>query len=414
MHTSIKSGAHPKSNPNLEEESIVAVVSDPNHAIDMSSFDVNDLTGADVTYTDNQAVAVGEQYTYTFTGSGFGTGTGLPSSGTITGVEITGADGTDLTITDTDVDVASLGFAILFGADFSSIEATILNSDDTFNGSSHSDVLFGFDGNDTFNLGAGGNDTVDGGAGDDIFNMGAKFGANDKLTGNLGNDTVVLNGDYSAGLTLKAGTLTDIETIKLRAGNDYKLTSNDGNVFGGATLTINGSALGAHDKLTFNGSAENEGSLNLTGGKAGDILIAGGGKDTLKGGAGADTLTGGAGGDHFVYTAVSQSNGIHFDTITDAGFKHDKFDLDVVVKAIDAGVTGTLNANNVDASLTDVAGSLHAHHAMVVTDHGGALDGHQFLVVDANGVAGYQSGADYVFDITGATHLAALTKADFI
>jgi Ca2+-binding RTX toxin-like protein len=244
--------------------------------------------------------------------------------------------------------------------------------------------------------------------------MGAKLNAKDHLNGSFGDDTVLLGGDYSAGLVLKAGTLTDIETIKLKAGYDYNLTSNDGTVFGGATLTVNGSALGAHDKLTFNGSAENEGSLHLTGGKAGDVLIAGGGKDVLTGGAGADTLTGGAGADHFAYAAVAQSNGLHFDTITDVNFKADKFDLNVAVKAIDAGVTGTLNAHNVDASLTDVAGSLHAHRAMVVTDHGGALDGHQFLVVDANGVAGYQSGADYVFDITGATHVAALTKADFI
>jgi hypothetical protein len=41
------------------------------------------------------------------------------------------------------------------------------------------------------------------------------------------------------------------------------------------------------------------------------------------------------------------------------------------------------------------------------------LAGHTFLIVDANGVAGYQSGEDYVFDVTGGA-TAGLATSVFI
>jgi hypothetical protein len=43
---------------------------------------------------------------------------------------------------------------------------------------------------------------------------------------------------------------------------------------------------------------------------------------------------------------------------------------------------------------------------------GGTLSGHTFLLVDDNGVAGYQSSVDYVIDVTGMS--GSLTTADFI
>jgi hypothetical protein len=39
--------------------------------------------------------------------------------------------------------------------------------------------------------------------------------------------------------------------------------------------------------------------------------------------------------------------------------------------------------------------------------------GHTFLVVDANGIAGYQGGQDFVIQLNGATHLSSLSLADF-
>lgn len=59
-----------------------------------------------------------------------------------------------------------------------------------------------------------------------------------------------------------------------------------------------------------------------------------------------------------------------------------------------------------------VAGHLNANHAIVVQVTGGSEAGHILMVVDGNGVAGYQTGADYVIDVTGSSGVLAPT--DFI
>jgi len=41
------------------------------------------------------------------------------------------------------------------------------------------------------------------------------------------------------------------------------------------------------------------------------------------------------------------------------------------------------------------------------------LSQHTFLVVDANGAAGYQAAADYVFELNNPAHLANLSVHDF-
>ena len=43
----------------------------------------------------------------------------------------------------------------------------------------------------------------------------------------------------------------------------------------------------------------------------------------------------------------------------------------------------------------------------------GNLAGHTYIIVDANGVAGYQAGADFVIELTAATNLGSLSTADF-
>ena len=49
---------------------------------------------------------------------------------------------------------------------------------------------------------------------------------------------------------------------------------------------------------------------------------------------------------------------------------------------------------------------------MLFQADGGDLAGLTFLVVDANGVAGYQAGSDYVIQLT--TPPASLATSDFI
>jgi hypothetical protein len=164
-------------------------------------------------------------------------------------------------------------------------------------------------------------------------------------------------------------------------------------------------------------------NLSLIGGGGRDVLYGFGGNDTLsggagddvlRGGAGADALSGGAGRDIFVYAAVSESTGPGFDHVQDFG-REDFFKLGVSVTGTDQFVTsGALSQANFDADLATQLGSgqLHAHHAVAFSPNASDYSGHIFLVVDANGVAGYQAGEDFVFDFTGSD--IALTAENFI
>jgi hypothetical protein len=130
----------------------------------------------------------------------------------------------------------------------------------------------------------------------------------------------------------------------------------------------------------------------------------------------SDTLTGGAGHDTFTYLDATQSTSTQFDKLIGFDATSDKFDLDVTVTGIDATVTsGRLSTANVDVSLTSaMSGHLAAGHAVLFTPTTGNLHGDTFLIVDANGVAGYQAGQDYVFELANGVHLTSLTTGDFI
>jgi hypothetical protein len=199
-----------------------------------------------------------------------------------------------------------------------------------------------------------------------------------------------------------------IEQVVLLGGSSYVLSAGDSNVAPGHSLTINGMLLGG-DSLVFDGSAEKDGRFNLEGGNGADSLTAGAGADLLYGSGGADTMTGGAGADRFLYTSVSDSTGAHYDTITDFHFGDDAIDLPVTVTALDQAVThGSLSTASFDSDLSAALGAsaLGAGHAVLFTADKGELSGQTFLVVDANGQAGYQAGEDYVI------HLASAPPAD--
>jgi hypothetical protein len=148
-------------------------------------------------------------------------------------------------------------------------------------------------------------------------------------------------------------------------------------------------------------------TLGTTGGN--DTLSGGAGNDVLTGGSGADKLTGGAGSDTFVYQSVSDSTSIAYDTITDFDASQDKFDLWNAVSVVDAAITGgRLRSTFFDQDLAAAvnASNLHPHDAILFTGTTGNLRGHTFLVVDENGIAGYQAGQDLVVRLDGATNLA--------
>ena len=304
--------------------------------------------------------------------------------------------------------------------------AGVAGSSFVFDTGAGNDILTGGAGNDIFRPGAG-NDTVHGGGGDDTINMSANLTAADVVDGGSGTDTIVLNGDYSAGVTFGATTVTNVEAIYLTPGNDYKLTTNDATVAAGQTLTILAQGLLAGDKLVFDGSAETDGSFTikagagddvLTGGAGADTINAGNGTNTITGGLGGDDITGGTGNDLFVYNAVAKSTSTTRDRVHGFDASNDQFQFTGhAVTTIDTAVTtGHLSIGTFDANLTsDVnATNLAAHDAVLFTADSGNLSGHTFLVVDANGIAGYQAGQDFVLDITGATNLGSLTTSNFL
>ncbi len=159
-------------------------------------------------------------------------------------------------------------------------------------------------------------------------------------------------------------------------------------------------------------------TVTINGTSGNDSLTTNAGNFVVNGGGGADSFTLGTGHhDQFVYTAVSDSTGTNFDTIHNFNSQVDSFNFNFAVTAIDTAVhSGALDSGaNFDTELAaDIgAGQLGSHHAVLFTATSGTLAGHTFLIVDANGVAGYQAGQDYVIDVTGGQHLGTLSTANF-
>ncbi len=77
--------------------------------------------------------------------------------------------------------------------------------------------------------------------------------------------------------------MVNVENLTLGAGFDYALTFDNANVTLGHTFYVNGSALGAADTLTFDGSAETSSALSVDGGAGDDIIWTGAGDDTVQG-----------------------------------------------------------------------------------------------------------------------------------
>ena len=94
------------------------------------------------------------------------------------------------------------------------------------------------------------------------------------------------------------------------------MTSVDALVASGATLTVDGSGLSGTKKLTWDGSAETNGSFNITGGAGADTIIGGSGADTITGGAGADAISSGNNNDVLQYSSGSE---LAIDTQVDGG-----------------------------------------------------------------------------------------------
>jgi len=219
---------------------------------------------------------------------------------------------------------------------------------------------------------------------------------------------LALSGDFSAGFMLTA-TPFDVDRITLDAGYDYNLAVGDDLVAAGGRLVIDAGALGEGAHVLFDGSAERDGSFAFFGGDSNDVFIGGSGSDWIRGGGGADTLNGGGGSDTFVYGTPADSTSTGYDTLVGFAAGTDHIDLPGTVSGFAAPITsGSLSTASFDADLGAALGGLGATRAAWFAPDAGDLAGSIFLIVDANSVAGYQPGEDYVFAVAG-TPLADLT-----
>lgn len=145
-----------------------------------------------------------------------------------------------------------------------------------------------------------------------------------------------------------------------------------------------------------------------------DELTGGKGSDVLNGSAGADALNGGPGADRFVYSAASDSFAASFDTITGFAAGTDKIGMPFKIASVDAKITiGRLSQSHFAADIQDAVGRLGTHHAVVFAPGKGTYAGETFLIIDANGHAGFQALDDMVIRLNDAHNVAALAKADF-
>lgn len=278
---------------------------------------------------------------------------------------------------------------------------------DSISGGRHHTVVHAGDGADIINA-SGGINIVDGGAGDDFLYVNAPISSSSRFDGGTGADQIFFNGDFSTGQTIGANWGTNLADVIFGSGHSYHMTLQNGLVAAGEMLSFYANGLTASDTLWISATHLTAGSVYFQGGEGTDRLIGGAGDDGLEGRTGHDTMTGGAGNDIFYFGGAADSTGATFDRITDfdASNEHLRLNLGVTVASIDSAVTmGALSTTNVDAKLTAEIDSshLHAHDAVLFTPTSGNLSGHTILIVDANGMAGYQAGADYVIDVTGMT-----------
>lgn len=287
-----------------------------------------------------------------------------------------------------------------------------------FIGGTRDDILSGGAQSDTFDLTGGGLDTVHGGDGDDTITLGAQFDSNanfhtgDHIDGGAGFDTVTLDGDYFA--QLLTDSFTNVERLVLSGPHNYTFFGAAGAFTDGQNMEVDGSGLDVSHGLTFVGSGENFGTYTLLGGAGADQLYGGNKDDTIQGGGSGDLLVGNGGNDTFVYAQVSDSTGVHNDSITDIDFSNDLIKVDTgIPNAIDTALTGVfIDADDFNGSLASAvdASGLGAGDAVLVFVDSGEFASRVFLVVDHNGIAGYQADQDYVIDVTGFTGTLATSS----
>lgn len=249
-----------------------------------------------------------------------------------------------------------------------------------------------------------GDDIVYAGSGDDVVQFGLNFSSADKIDGGAGFNGLEIvsldQGDYSGANALVFGpdTMINIDLLALGGAGPkiavYDLTTDDATVAAGQTLTVGESP--AHDPdysvhagfgytLTFDGSAETDGSFNIYGGTGNDTIRGGIGNDTIReiaGGSahssrlgGIDAAYGGAGNDLFIFKDTYTSA----DSI-DGGAGHDRVTLN---GAYDGG-SNTPALVMSAATMTNVENlTLHSGFDYKITTNNATVGAGEQLLVDS-------------------------------
>jgi Ca2+-binding RTX toxin-like protein len=364
------------------------------------------LTGADRIDAGEGTDQVGLQGNYT------GANRLVLEAGTLSNVEVLA------TLAGGNYDIAWNDAGVGAGQVFTVFGGNLAQADSlTFNGSAETDGSF-------LMFGGAGTDTLTGGAGSDAFFFGPeRFGSGDVVVGGAGIDQLGLDG-FAGNLTL-SGTNADVEIVALLRGangttNTYgTIFVDDSWVAAGATKTIT-AVTSFQDQmgpvaanLVIDGSQETNGMLRLIAGSGNDTLFGGTGNDTLFGGLGRDLLSGGAGNDAYLFNSAADSNVtvgsngaavLNYDTLF--GFTGGEDTIQVNGQSYDvftAGQNGRLDDATFNDDLAAAFGNIGGNAAVTFTATSGNHAGETFMVLNTDGVAGYQAGTDLVL------HLAAVS-----
>ena len=296
--------------------------------------------------------------------------------------------GFDYDITTVDANVPSGGLLTVFAGQ--------LGADDrlTFDGSAETNGAFRV-------FGGLGDDIVTTGAGDDSIYFGpdAFDPASDRIDGGEGNDELGLDGHYT--ITLDGTAIRNIEIILFLPGvdgdrSDYAITLADTLIEAGRTVIFEAREL--ETGLDIDGVLESDGKLWVYGTNQVDTMIGGARDDWFLGGLGGDVLNGRAGANTYFYSQAAESSAASYDRVVGFDDGVDHLDLPFAVDGFGRSETGVRDPATMGATREAAVFTLAVRHAAVFTASGGDQIGRTFLVIDANGIEGYQADGDYLIE----------------
>ena len=211
------------------------------------------------------------------------------------------------------------------------------------------------------------------------------------LTGGTGTDTLTVTGTGAAAVTLNVSALTNFENITLvgdgdaTAADTITIATADINTADGATLTIDGSAMG-DDDISVDLTNDTNG-INIVKGASGTDAITGSASDlgdTLEGNGGIDTFTF-ASANLTTLDTVSGGAGVDIITLSDAA-------------------TGTAAITDADfTNVTSVETLNHGNNALTITLGAEASEAGLVTLTGGSGANITTIGAGFTNDLTIAT-----------